>query len=138
VSTSSAKPRNALVIGLPALQLRPIRQALLGEGFREVFHAEDGAQAAAILASELVDVVFTREAGEGLRVRDVFGMMRGRTPNRRVPVILLDEGMPRPEVVSAIKAGAAGVLPVPAPPEAVRQLLGEIVHSRGTAAKAAD
>jgi hypothetical protein len=41
-------------------------------------------------------------------------------------VVLLDEGVPRPKIVSAIKAGAAGVLPVPADRKALRALLNRI------------
>jgi DNA-binding NtrC family response regulator len=123
---TQSKPRSALVIGLPLIQHRSIRQALLGEGFRNVFHAEDGVEAAAILSSELVDMVFTPESGEGYSFRDVFSMIHGRSPNAQAPVVLLDEGVPRPKIVSAIKAGAAGVLPVPADRKALRALLNRI------------
>lgn len=126
MQSTQARPRNALVIGLPLIHQRSIRQALVGEGFGQVFHAGDGVQAAAILSSELVDIVFTPESGRDYRLADVFRMMQGRGPNRRAPVVLLDEGVPRPLIVSAIKAGAAGVLPIPTDRRALLQLLGRI------------
>ena len=122
----SAKPRTALVIGLPLVKRQALRHVLKGEGIEKVFHAEDGIEAAAILASELVDIVFTPEAGEGYSFRDVFGMIHGRSPNRNAPVVILDQGMSRPAIVSAIKAGAAGVLAVPPERRALRELLGQI------------
>ena len=127
------KPRSALVIGLPLVQRQALRHVLKGEGIQRVLHAEDGVEAAAILASELVDIVFTPEAGEGYSFRDVFSMIHGRSPNRNAPVVILNEGLSRPEIVSAIKAGAAGVLPVPPERKALRALLGRIAEAGGQA-----
>lgn len=124
----SVKPRSALVIGLPLVKRQAMRHVLRGEGIQKVFHAEDGIEAAAILSSELVDIVFTPEAGEDYNFRDVFSMIHGRSPNQNAPVVILSEGdgMSRPSIVSAIKAGAAGVLSVPPEKRALRQLLGQI------------
>jgi len=121
--------RNALVIGLPLNRRRVLRQALLGEGFGGIFQADDGVEAAAILSSELVDIVFTPASGEGFGIRDVFSMMHARSPNAHAPVVLLDEGVPRTGIVSAIKAGAAGVLTLPPDRSALRQLLSRIARS---------
>lgn len=122
------KPRSALVIGLPLVKRQALRHALQGEGISLVLHAGDGVEAAAILASELVDIVFTPESEEGYNFREVFGMIQGRGPNRNALVVILDEGMSRPAIVSAIKAGAAGVLAVPPGRDALRALLKRIAE----------
>jgi CheY-like chemotaxis protein len=131
LSIDLAKPRRALVIGLPLVKRQALRHILKGEGFQKIFQAEDGVEAAAILASELVDIVFTPEAGEGYSFRDVFSMIHERSPNRHAPVVILDEGMPRLAIVSAIKAGAAGVLALPPDRRALRALLGQIATHEG-------
>jgi len=123
------QPRRALVIGLSVIEARALRAALRTEGFGEVFQAEDAATAAAILASELVDVVFTPAARPGITPREVFSLLRGRGPNRQAPVVLVGTRLAQPDIVSAVKAGAAGVLTLPALKEALRDLLAKLFAS---------
>ena len=117
---------SALLVGLALIPQQAMRQALKAEGFAQIHEAGDGVEAAAILASELVDVVFTVGGGEGSSPAELLAALAGRGPNRDAALVLLDDGLPRERVVAAVKAGAAGVLPVPPEPEALRSLLGEI------------
>lgn len=132
VLLTANKTRSALLIGLPLVPERTLRQSLIAEGIPRVLRAGDRAEAGAILSSELVDIVFAPESGEGYRFRDVLGMIGGRGPNSRTPVVLLDEGMARPDLVAAIKAGAAGVLSLPAPRDALRELLARLIGEGDT------
>ena len=69
--------------------------------------------------------------GEGSSPAELLAALAGRGPNREAALVLLDEGLPREQVVAAVKAGAAGVLPVPPEPEALRRLLDEIAGRAG-------
>jgi DNA-binding NtrC family response regulator len=117
------RARRALVIGLTLIEWQALRAALKAEGFDEVYQAENAAEAAAVLASELVEAVFTPAAGPDFTFRDVIGLLHGRGPNRTAAVILVGTHMAQPDIVAAIKAGARGVLSLPAHKEALRQLL---------------
>lgn len=138
MTNSSSQSRNALVIGLPMAQRQALRRVLAGEGFQRILLAQDKAEAAAILASELVEVVFAPESGVDYRFPDVFAMLKGRSPNGRTPVVLVHEGKARPGIVSAIKAGAAGVISVPPDRRALRELLGRLTGDPSGAANPTD
>lgn len=127
---SNGKLNIALLVGLALIPQQAMRQALRAEGFAHIHEAGNGVEAAAILASELVDVVFTG-GGEGSSPAELLAALAGRGPNREAALVLLDEGLPREQVVAAVKAGAAGVLPVPPEPEALRRLLDEIAGRAG-------
>ena len=117
------------MIGLSVIEAQALRAALRTEGFGEVFQAEDAVAAAAILASEPVDVVFTPAAGPGFTIREVFNLLRGRGPNRQVPVVLVGTQVAQPDIVSAVKAGAGGVLTLPARKEVLREALAKLFAS---------
>ena len=57
--------------------------------------------------------------------------VRRQTRTGEAALVRLEEGLPRDRVVAAVKAGAAGVLPVPPEPEALRRLLDEIAGRAG-------
>lgn len=117
------------MIGLSSIEFLALRAALRTEGFGKVFQAEDAVAAAAILASELVHLVFTPAAGPGFTLGDVFNLLRGRGPNRQAPVVLVGIEVSQPEIVSSVKAGAVGVLTLPARKEPMRELLAKLFAS---------
>lgn len=117
------------MIGLSVIESRALRAALRAEGFDKVHHAEDAVEAAAVMASELVDVVFTPAAGPGFTLRDAFGLLHGRGPNRHAAVVLVGTAIAQPDVVAAVKAGVRGVLTLPARKDLLRQLLARLPES---------
>ncbi len=113
-----------LVAGEPAWRAG-LRLTLAALGYRRIVEAETDAEAVARLRSGLVDLVLTpweRPEISGPRVMEAVAR---RAP--RVPVVLLDDGLPRGKVVSAVKAGIAGKITLPGTVEEMRRVL-ETIH----------
>jgi two-component system, chemotaxis family, chemotaxis protein CheY len=115
------------VLLLPqAVARRRLRQALLHGGLERVLEAETAAEALTLLSSQLVSMVLTPWEAPDLAGRALLNALRDRGRNRQLPVVILDDGLAAPQVVAAVKAGAAGRLILPADAQAVRDLLARI------------
>lgn len=103
----------ALIVGTSPMDRLNLARYLRQEGVADVMAVADGIEAICLLSSELVDAVFaTWAAGQGDGAR-VLRYLQRRHGRRRVPVVLLDDGLARETIVAAVKAGVAGVLPLP-------------------------
>lgn len=105
---------------------RQLRQVALNVGFERVLLAEDGAQAVTVMGEELVDVVFIPWEAGTLSGVVLLRALRKLARNRRVPVVLLDGGLHKQVIVTAVKAGVAGRLQLPPRAEQLREILAVI------------
>lgn len=105
------------------IEQRQLRQAALRAGIERVLIAEDGTSAATVMGGELVDVVLMPWKTEGLSGKALLRALRKLARNRRVPIVVLDDGMQKQVMVTAVKAGVAGRLQLPAQPEELRKIL---------------
>lgn len=120
--------RTALIVEPSLVVRRQLRQIALRAGIERVLLADDGPGAVTVMGEELVDLVLTPwEAGE-LAGRELLRALRKLPRNRRVPVVLLDNGVHRQVVVAAVKAGVAGRLQLPAQPGQLRDILSLIAE----------
>lgn len=115
--------RTALLIEPSLLERNRLRRGLQREGFERVLQAEDGPTGVTLMAAEPVDLVLTRWDAAGISGLELLRALRKRGRNRHVPVVVLDGGLPRQTIVSAIKAGVAGRLPLPSEPGSLREVL---------------
>ncbi len=107
------------------------RQALKGLlrrcGFERVLEAETADDALLLLRGQPVQLVLTAWAPPGLAGVALLRALKHSPqdrPGRGAPaVVLLDDGLSQPHVVAAIKAGAAGRLPLPARAEQLERIL---------------
>ena len=120
----------ALVVASPHGLLTGLRRVLLNEGFTRVIQARDGVEAIRILGMDVVGVVFTPWKQRGATCGDILSFLRRKGRHRRTPVVLLDNGLPKQTIVSAVKFGVTGVLPIPASTQSVRGLLGTLAADR--------
>jgi len=95
------------------------RRLLRGQGIERVLEAESAAEALVIIRGEPVRLVLTPWAPPGMAGVPLLRELKRRPTDRpgagAVPaIVLLDEGLPRQQVVAAVKAGIAGRLPMPA------------------------
>ena len=119
--------RTALLIEPSLLERNRLRRGLQREGFERVLQAEDGPTGVTLMAAEPVDLVLTRWDAAGISGLELLRALRKRARNRHVPVVVLDGGLPRQTIVSAIKAGVAGRLPLPSEPGSLREVLQSIL-----------
>lgn len=119
--------RTALLIEPSLLERNRLLRGLHREGFERVLQAEDGPTGVTLMAAEPVDLVLTRWDAEGISGLELLRALRKRGRNRHVPVVVLDGGLPRQTIVSAIKAGVAGRLPLPSEPGSLRKVLQSIL-----------
>jgi CheY-like chemotaxis protein len=105
------------------LQRRALRQALLGAGVARVLEADTAAEALRLMSAHLVALVLAPWQAPDMGGRPLLAALRNRGRNHDVPVVLLDRGLPRNQVVAAVKAGVAARLSLPADAAAVRALL---------------
>ena len=119
--------RTALLIEPSLLEQNRLRRSLQREGFERVLQAEDGPTGVTLMATEPVDLVLTRWDTAGISGLELLQALRKRGRNRHVPVVVLDGGLPRQTIVSAIKAGVAGRLPLPLEPGSLREVLQSIL-----------
>jgi CheY-like chemotaxis protein len=121
-----AKSRTALIVDPSLVGRLRLRRLLLGAGFARVLEAESGVEAVTVLAEELVALVFTVWEERPFSGAELIRSLRNRGRNRRVPVVLLDDGLPQQTVVAAVKAGVAGRLPFPPTASRLAELLRSI------------
>ncbi len=105
------------------IEQRQLRQAALRAGIERVLIAEDGTAAATVMGRELVDVVLMPWKTEGLAGKALLRALRKLARNRRVPIVVLDDGIQKQVMVTAVKAGVAGRLQLPVQPEELRKIL---------------
>ncbi len=120
------RPRTAVVLETDLLLLHRLREVLRRAGYRRVLPAADGAEVLTLMAAELVHLVLVPWDAPGLSGLELLRATRRRGQNRDVPVIILDHGLPQQTVVAAIKAGAAGRLPMPPEPAALAEILSDL------------
>lgn len=118
--------QTALLLEPQPLLRRTLRQALLHAGMERVLEAVTAAEALRLLSAELVHLVLTPWEAPDMAGRSLLQALRNRGRNRELPVVILDDGLAAPQVVAAVKAGAAGRLPLPADARAVRALLAQL------------
>ena len=116
----------ALIIEPSLIEQRQLRQAALRAGIERVLLAEDGTAAATVMGRELVDVVLMPWKTEGLAGKALLRALRKLARNRRVPIVVLDDGIQKQVMVTAVKAGVAGRLQLPVQPEELRKILAVI------------
>jgi len=119
--------RTALLVEPSLLERNRLRRGLQREGFERVLQAEDGPTGVTLMAAEPVDLVLTRWDAAGISGLELLRALRKRGRNRHVPVVVLDGGLPRQTIVSAIKAGVAGRLPLPSEPGSLREVLQSVL-----------
>lgn len=119
-------PRTVLVLETDPLRRERIRQLLAGEGVAAVHFAAKGSEAFALLASTLVDLVITPWAAGDVEGKALLRGLQGRGANRRMPVVLLDAGMPSHLRVQAVKQGVVTLLHTPVTAEAVARALAAV------------
>lgn len=125
------RPRTALLIEPQLARRFALRRVLDACGFGRVLESEAAEEAITLLGTELVDLVLTPWETDTLSGEALVEALRNRGQNRDVPVVLLDEGLPRQAVVAAVKAGVAGRLPLPPNAETLRAILGTVAAGRG-------
>lgn len=126
----------ALLLEPQALHRRVLRQTLLGAGVTRVLEAATAAEALQLLGAELVDLVLTPWQVPDGAGRTLVQSLRNRGRNRNVPVVVLDAGLARNQVVAAVKAGAAARLSLPTDVPTVRALLERLAGEDGAPALA--
>ena len=115
-----------LIVEPSLVEQKRLRQVALRAGFERVLLAADGLQAAKTMGGELVDLVLTPWDAAELAGPELLRALRRRSRNRNVPVVLLDAGLRQDTVVSAVKAGVAGRLVLPAAPAQLKEILATI------------
>jgi CheY-like chemotaxis protein len=131
INAGTAAQRCALVLEPAGLQRQLLKRLLRRNGFERVLEAETVTEALALIRGEPVTLVLTPWAAPGMTGVPLLRALQ-RPPQDRpgagaVPaVVLLDEGLPQPHVVSAVKAGILGRLPLPADAEGLRRVLGRL------------
>ena len=116
----------ALIVEPALVKQRQLKHVALSVGFERVLLAEDGTQAVTVIGEELVDVVFIPWETGTLSGVELLRALRKLARNRRVPVVLLDDGMQRPVIVAAVKAGVAGRLELPPQAAQLQEILSVI------------
>lgn len=116
----------AFTNGLPT----GLQRVLPNEGFSRVIQVRDGVEAIRILGMDVVGVVFTPWKQRGTACGDILSFLRRNGRHTKTPVVLLDGGLPKYTVVSALKFGVTGVLPIPTSTQAVRNLLATLAADR--------
>lgn len=97
-------------------------------GVGRVLLAGQGTEALTIMSRELVELALIPWDGPEPAGAELLPLLLKRGQNRRVAVVILDKGLPAQAMVSAIKAGAAGRIPLPAQPEPLAKLLEKIAN----------
>jgi CheY-like chemotaxis protein len=118
--------RSALILHPNLLTRKAVRRQLMLAGFERVLEAEDDASAIALASQERLDVVFTPFAAGELKGAALFRALRARDRKAAPVLVLLDDGVPPPARVAAVKAGLSGRLTLPVQPEQVQRLLAEL------------
>jgi len=124
-SPESSAWRTALIVEPSQFNRMGLRHLCRRVGCERILEEEDAAGALATLSAELVDLVLVAwelpDQGGATLVR------RLRARNRQHPpvVVVVDDQMDKPALVSAIKAGAAGRLARPWDPEHLEHILRE-------------
>ena len=119
-----------MIVAPSILEQRRLRQVALSAGIERVLLAEDGIQAATMMGEELVDLVLTPWDPDGLAGKELLRALRKRARNRQVPVVLLDNGLHKQTIISAVKAGISGRLQLPAQAEQLKEILAVIEAER--------
>lgn len=132
-SRENRRLHTVLLLVPPSLQRRALHHAFRGAGVDRVLEAETAAEALQWLSAELVDLVVTAWQVPDGSGRALVQKLHNRGRNRDVPVVVLDPGLPRSQVVSAVKAGVVARLPLPADGKAVRTLLERLAAERSEA-----
>lgn len=123
-------PHTVLVLEPEPLLREQLRQALAAAGVERVLYAHSRGDALVVLSSSLVDVVMTRWVVEDARGRKLVQGLQNRGVNRRVPLVLLDDGLSRYIRVQAVKLGVAGRLTYPPSREGVARVLSAIADQK--------
>ena len=122
--------QKALLVESVVSNRKSLRFLLLHFGVKHVFEAETGSEALTLMAEELVDIIFTPWEVPGISGKTLIKALRNHGRNRKVPVVLLDDGLPPEIIVSAIKAGVDGKLSLPGDSERLREVLLTIREGR--------
>lgn len=126
----------ALIVHPALLRRKALAHLLRRRGFTQVHEAEDAVDAATLARQERVDVIFTPWNAGRLAGPALFAALRARGRKAAPAIVVLDEGLPQATVVSAVKAGAAGRLALPATEESVAQVLAALGDAAPAAAPA--
>ena len=125
--------QTALLVEPDLARRRALHRMLIAAGLRRVLESESALEALSMMGEELVDLVFTPWETPGMAGPSLIRAFHNRGRNRKVPVVLLDTGLPQPVIVSAVKAGISGRLPLPARPAILAGILQNIREGRAPA-----
>ena len=121
-----SKEKTALVMA-PHPAWRPgLRRMLHTLGYARVLEAGTEPEGISLLRGELVDLVLTPWETPGVSGATVVKASRGRGRQRKVPVVVLDDGLSPAAVVAAVKAGIAGRIQPQGGISELRKILNEI------------
>lgn len=118
--------RKALVVLADELEGLRLRQLLLRAGLGEVLLARNGVEALTRLSGELIDLVFSEFEPEGTDPLAIISKAGSTGKSGEVPVILLERGLPKRLIVSAVKAGAFARLSLPADLDSVQEIMASL------------
>lgn len=122
----NAPLKTALVVGISYFHQRAMKQTLMKAGLERVIFAEDGRGAVLVLGEELISVVLTPWELPDFSGKKLLASLANRGRNGKVPVILLDDGLPSETLVAAVKAGISGRVKGTPDTEELREVLGHM------------
>lgn len=112
------------------MKRQALKRVLRRCGFERVLEAETADDALVQLRGQPVQLVLTAWAPPGLGGVPLLRALKHSPqdrPSRGAPaIVVIDDGLSQQHVVSAIKAGAAGRLPLPAQAEELERILGTL------------
>jgi len=112
-----------LVVDAQIMRRQQLRFLLEEQGVAKVSLAEDGAQAARILASELLDVVFCAWHLPDMTGLELLPVLARSSPNHKLPLVLYGDDISPRQGVEAVKQGVLTLLRAPLSKTQVRQAL---------------
>lgn len=103
----------ALLVAPSHLEGLRLRQVLLRCGLARVLVAEGQARALSLLEEEAVELILAPWETPDFSARALLRALRKKGRHKKVPLLILDAGLAPETMVAAIKAGAAGRVPLP-------------------------
>jgi len=124
---SLTQPR-ALILEPSLMKRQALKMLLRRCGFERVLEAETADDALVLIRGQPVQLVLTAWAPPGMTGVPLLRALKHSPEDRpsrggAPAIVVLDDGLPPQHVVSAIKAGAAGRLPLPARADQLEHIL---------------
>jgi len=120
--------QTGLIIEPDILPRMALQQQLLQLGVTTIHEAENGEDGMAWLSSRGVDLVFSTWEPGGISGIEILRYLKGNGRTPRIPVVILDDGMAKPAVVTAVKEGIAGLIHKPPRLENTREVMESLLE----------